>query len=97
MGKPTSKKPAKVTSPKFWWADDIINEMTKPLPLGIPLDEGIFDGILQHWLLLEQFHEQVQEGTATPQVIHDVTEHFAKHFQLIYMEVLWRQIKRKQT
>lgn len=74
-----------------------IKEMAKPLPPGVPLDEDIVDVILQHWSWLEQFKIQVQEGTATESVVEDVSEHFGKQIQLLYMEALWRQLTKKRS
>ena len=76
---------------------DVLNHIDEPtvLPPGIPLDLDILEAILQHWLWLEQFKQQVIDETAEERVVEQVADNFAQKLQLLYMEVLWRQIQKK--
>ena len=66
------------------------------LPPGVPLDEDIVAAILQHWHWLESFKQQVLDETAEYTVVEQVSTHFGKQLEILYMEALWRQIKRKK-
>ena len=65
-------------------ADANATKTTKPLPPGVPLDEDIFDGILKHlwWYQGEQAY-----------AVYQIVE---SSIDKLYMEALWRQIKRKK-
>ena len=72
----------------------------KPLPPGVPLDEDLVEKCLQNLMLYKEFDEKyeisyndiVNYTGARSQVM----EKLARNTELIQMEALWRQIKRKK-
>ena len=66
------------------------------LPPGHPLDLDLVEVVLQQLKLIQDFAEQVVNETATLQAVDDVVTVFRNNLEKIYMEVLWRQIKKKK-
>ena len=89
----------------FDWlvSDDLVGEMAKPLPPGVPLDEDIFDVLLQHlkWDRDSRFsvEQNVKSGMYTKLKYEEAVQlqtKCANAVEQIQMEALWRQIKRKK-
>ena len=75
--------------------DDVVTDQAKPLPPGVPLDEDIFDKLLQNILLWKEFALKYNT-VATLQARNELMEKLTRNTQLAFMETLWRQIKRKK-
>ena len=89
----------------FDWlvSDDLVGEMSKPLPPGVPLDEDLVEALLQHLKWDRDSRFRVEELVLAKkyknlnyQEAVEIQTKCANAVEQLQMEALYRWIKRKK-
>ena len=95
---PGAVVPVETSNAVYWFRNDGVYHLVsdKPLPPGIPLDEDIFDSILQHLVWIrdaKKYAVSVASRTYYRKLVFDLENRIDHH----YMEALWRQIQKTRS